>query len=83
MRTLQITLHYPSFQYLSLMTTPSQMSTRISRMSNQYSSLAENQALANTFIDAMARVYMWMTGGLLITALVATGVASSDELMFT
>ena len=52
-------------------------------MSNQYSSLAANEALVNTFIDAMARVYMWMTGGLLITAIVATGVASSDEVMFT
>lgn len=52
-------------------------------MSNQFSSLAANEALANTFIDAMARVYLWMTGGLLITAVVAAGVASSDELIFT
>ena len=53
-------------------------------MSNQYSSLAENEALlVSTFIDAMARVYMWMTGGLLITAVVAAGVAGSDDLMFT
>ena len=52
-------------------------------MSNQFSSLAVNEALANTFIDAMARVYLWMTGGLLITAVVAAGVASSDELIFT
>ena len=52
-------------------------------MSNQFSSLAANEALANTFIDAMARVYLWMTGGLLITAVAAAGVASSDELIFT
>ncbi|MCH8827503.1 MAG: Bax inhibitor-1/YccA family protein [Chloroflexi bacterium] len=52
-------------------------------MSNQFSSLAANEALANTFIDAMARVYLWMTGGLLITAVVAAGVAGSDELIFT
>lgn len=52
-------------------------------MSNQFSSLAANEALANTFIDAMARVYLWMTGGLLITAVVAAGVAGSDELVFT
>ncbi len=50
-------------------------------MSNQYSSLAANEALVSTFIDSMARVYMWMTGGLLITAIVATGVASSDAFM--
>lgn len=31
----------------------------------------------------MARVYLWMTGGLLITAVVAAGVAGSDELVFT
>ena len=31
----------------------------------------------------MARVYLWMTGGLLITAVVAAGVAGSDELIFT
>ena len=52
-------------------------------MSNQFFSLAANEALANTFIDAMARVYLWMTGGLLITAVVAAGVAGSDELIFT
>ncbi len=50
-------------------------------MSNQYSSLAANVALVSTFIDSMTRVYMWMTGGLLITAIVATGVASSDAFM--
>jgi len=50
-------------------------------LSNQYSSLAANEGLVSTFIDSMARVYMWMTGGLLITAIVATGVASSDAFM--
>ena len=34
--------------------------------------------LANTFIDAMARVYLWMAGGLLTTAIVATVIAQSD-----
>ncbi len=34
--------------------------------------------LANTFIDAMARVYLWMAGGLLTTTIVATVIAQSD-----
>lgn len=34
--------------------------------------------LVSAFIDAMARVYLWMTGGLFLTAIVATMVARSE-----
>lgn len=36
--------------------------------------------LTSTFIDAMARVYLWMTAGLLLTAIVAVGVLQVDVL---
>ena len=52
-------------------------------MSSQFAQLQvapSESELVNTFIDAMSRVYIWMTGGLLITAVVAAFVASSDEL---
>ena len=36
--------------------------------------------LDRTFTDAMGRVYLWMTGGLLLTAVVAMFIASNQEL---
>ena len=52
-------------------------------MSSQFAQLRvtpSESELVSAFIDAMSRVYLWMTGGLLITAVVATFVASSDGL---
>ena len=52
-------------------------------MSSQFAQLRVTPSepeLVSAFIDAMSRVYLWMTGGLLTTAIVATFVASSDEL---
>ncbi len=49
-------------------------------MSSQFAQLRvtpSESELVSAFIDAMSRVYLWMTGGLLITAVVATFVASS------
>ncbi len=51
-------------------------------MSHQFArpqGMPSETELVSTFIDAMARVYLWMTGGLFITAAVAVFVASSDE----
>ncbi len=37
--------------------------------------------LVNTFIDAMCRVYLWMAGGLFITAIVATFIAQTNNVV--
>lgn len=39
------------------------------------------QAVVNTFIDAMARVYMWMTAGLALTGIVALMVSQNEGLI--
>lgn len=53
-------------------------------MSYQYAqspAVPSESQLVGTFIDAMARVYMWMTAGLLLTAITATLVARNDSLV--
>ncbi|MDA1189743.1 MAG: Bax inhibitor-1/YccA family protein [Chloroflexi bacterium] len=46
-------------------------------------SAEQKQAVDRTFTAAMTNVYMWMTGGLAITTIVAVLVASSDTLINT
>ncbi len=41
-----------------------------------------SESLVNAFIDAMCRVYMWMAGGLFITAIVATFIAQTDNVAY-
>ena len=38
------------------------------------------EQVVSTFVDAMARVYLWMTIGLLITAVVATAVVRTESI---
>ena len=52
-------------------------------MSYQYtdsSSVPSEAQVVSTFVDAMARVYLWMTIGLLITAVVATAVVRTESI---
>ena len=35
--------------------------------------------LDRTFTDAMGKVYLWMTGGLVLTAVIAMYIASNQE----
>ncbi len=47
-------------------------------MTNEQNLIGQDrELLARTFSDAMGRVYMWMGGGMLITALVAMALAQS------
>ena len=42
--------------------------------------IQDERLLEKTFSDAMARVYLWMAGGLLVTAVVAMLVAQSESI---
>ena len=53
-------------------------------MDYQLNTAGPSQAeLDRTFTDAMGRVYLWMTGGLILTAVIAMYIASNQELQRT
>lgn len=52
----------------------------MTNLNDQTMQTDESIALSNAFIDAMARVYLWMAGGLMITAAVALFVSQNETL---